>query len=238
MCWCGQFEKNKIIGLHNCVGCKTNYSVDISVASSSLPSPPPPLLPPFLDNVRSLPLSQTAPQAAARLSHPQNPFSVFPNRVPFLLFILLNNSLRGPLPVRTDGDPPKPLHLRHQCRRVPSHPLLVGHHPRPLRHEWHRPHTHRAPHPQTPSTPPRHAVRRTRRLLAEHDGLPHRRVTGQELEGARPLREGRQQERKRHLGVPHSQVWLDDGPGCELHPDEKDERAAESWLHQPTGRIR
>jgi len=121
---------------------------------------------------------------------------------------------------------------------VPLHPLLVGHHPRPLRNEWHRPRTRHPTDPQAPSTPARHAVCRTRGVLAEHDRLPHRRVTGQERQGSRSLRKGRQQERQRHLGVPHSQVRLDDGPGCELRPVETDERAAESWLHQPAGRIR
>lgn len=213
-------------------------SVDISITSITLRLPPlQPFSspPPFLDNVRRLPLSQTTPQTAARLSLPQNPIPIFPNRIPFLLFILLNNRLRGPLPVRADGDPPQPLHLRHQCRRVPHHPLLVGYHPRSLRHERHRPYTRRSAHTQTSSTPPRHAVRRTRRFPAKHDRLPHRRVTRQERQGPRPLREGRQQERERHLGVPHSQVWLDDRPGCELHSVQKVERAAKPWLHRPTG---
>ena len=127
-------------------------SVDISVTCN--PSLPSLLLPPFLDNVCRLPLSQTAPQAAARVSQPQAPISVLSNRIPFLLLVLLDNRLRGLLPVRTDGDPPQPLYLGHQCRRVPHHPLLVGHHPRPLRNEWHRPHTPYPPNTQASSTPP------------------------------------------------------------------------------------
>ena len=203
------------------------------------PAAPDPSRPPSVpDNVRRLPLSQTAPQAAARLALPQAAIPVLANRIPLLLLLLLHNRLRGRLPVRADRNPTQPLHLGHQCRRVPCHPLLAGHHPYSLRHERHRPHPNHPPHPQTPSTPPRHTVRRARRVPAEHHRLPHRRAAGQERQSARSLCEGRQQERERHFGVPHSQVRLDDGPGCKLRAVQTNERAAESWLHQPTRRIR
>ena len=202
------------------------------------PSRRPPLIPPCAWHVRRLPLSQADPKAAAESSVPQAPIPLFSNRIPLILLLLLNDRLRGPFPVRADRNPPKPLHLGHQRRRVPLHPLLSGHHPRSLRNERHRSHPRHTTNPHPPNTVARHAVRRTRGLPAEHDRLPFRRVTGQECEGARSLRQGRQQERERHFGVPHSQARVDDRPGCELRAVQTDERSAESWFHQPTGRVR